>query len=323
MGWSWGTTLMATYTTQNPGKVERLVLYAPGWIRNHAVAGAGRAGPLGAYRMVTREQAQARWLTGVPEDKKAALIPAGWFDAWADATFATDPVGAKRTRPCIRAPNGVHAGRRRVLGRRQALLRSREDHRADAAGACRMGPRHAALHGADAVSAARSTRRASATSMLAEGTHTIIMEKNRLMLFEAVQAFLDEGEQVVIVASLREQSECGEVVGGGGPTSTKQGVFVSAERDRSPPALRLRYAVTLCRKGGTASNLHQLVRQLVAVSAPRREVLGQDRAALLDRGDEAVARLAPLHAGDQAAIAWSQTSGVTLAWMPASATISA
>ena len=28
--------------------------------------------------------------------------------------------------------------------------------------------------------------------MLAEGTHTIIMEKNRMKLFEAVQAFLDE-----------------------------------------------------------------------------------------------------------------------------------
>jgi alpha-beta hydrolase superfamily lysophospholipase len=27
---------------------------------------------------------------------------------------------------------------------------------------------------------------------LAEGTHTIVMEKNRLKLFEAVQAFLDE-----------------------------------------------------------------------------------------------------------------------------------
>jgi alpha-beta hydrolase superfamily lysophospholipase len=28
--------------------------------------------------------------------------------------------------------------------------------------------------------------------MLAEGTHTIMMEKNRLELFRAVQAFLDE-----------------------------------------------------------------------------------------------------------------------------------
>jgi alpha-beta hydrolase superfamily lysophospholipase len=28
--------------------------------------------------------------------------------------------------------------------------------------------------------------------MLAEGTHTIMMEKNRMELFRAVQAFLDE-----------------------------------------------------------------------------------------------------------------------------------
>ena len=57
--------------------------------------------------MVTREQAKERWYTGVPEDKKASLIPAGWFDAWADATFATDPVGAQMSPPVVRAPNGV------------------------------------------------------------------------------------------------------------------------------------------------------------------------------------------------------------------------
>jgi alpha-beta hydrolase superfamily lysophospholipase len=31
---------------------------------------------------------------------------------------------------------------------------------------------------------------------LSEGTHTIIMEKNRLKLFEAVQAFIDEQGKV-------------------------------------------------------------------------------------------------------------------------------
>src|ERR1700674_5889275 len=36
LGWSWGTTLMATYTSQNANKVERLVLYAPVWIRTTA-----------------------------------------------------------------------------------------------------------------------------------------------------------------------------------------------------------------------------------------------------------------------------------------------
>ncbi len=59
---------------------------------------------LGAYRTVTREAALQRWLTGVPDDKKASLIPPGWFDMFADATFATDPVGAKQNPPIIRAP---------------------------------------------------------------------------------------------------------------------------------------------------------------------------------------------------------------------------
>ena len=36
LGWSWGTTLMATYTTQNSAKVERLVLHEPPWTARSA-----------------------------------------------------------------------------------------------------------------------------------------------------------------------------------------------------------------------------------------------------------------------------------------------
>src|SRR5262245_13054047 len=109
IGWSWGTTTMATYTTQNPDKVARLVLYAPGWIRKAPPLIPVGPGPLGAYRMTTRAQALTRWLSGVPEDKKATLIPAGWFDQWANAAWADDPVGAQQDPPVIRAPNGVLA----------------------------------------------------------------------------------------------------------------------------------------------------------------------------------------------------------------------
>ena len=106
---------MATYTTQNPDKVERLVLYAPVWIRQTPSLAQAGAGPLGAYRTVTREQAMQRWMTGVPEDKKATLIPAGWFDAWADATWATDPVGAKMNPP-------VHPRAERRAGRTATII---------------------------------------------------------------------------------------------------------------------------------------------------------------------------------------------------------
>src|SRR2546422_590829 len=109
LGWSWGTTIMGWYTTQNNDKVNKLVLYAPQWIRTTASLVTAGPGKVPAYRTVSREAAKARWLSGVPEDKKAALIPAGWFDAWADATFATDPVGSKQTPQVLRAPNGVVA----------------------------------------------------------------------------------------------------------------------------------------------------------------------------------------------------------------------
>jgi pimeloyl-ACP methyl ester carboxylesterase len=194
MGWSWGTVTMAAYTTQNPRKVERLVLYAPAWLRQTASLVQAGPGPLGAYRAVTREQALQRWMTGVPEDKKATLIPAGWFDAWADATFATDPVGAKATPPVLRAPNGVIADNNDYwsvgkpyydpakISVPTLLVQAEWDRDLPPYMAQTLFPLLTNSPGKRYV-------------MLPEGTHTIIMEKNRLMLFEAVQQFLDEASK--------------------------------------------------------------------------------------------------------------------------------
>jgi pimeloyl-ACP methyl ester carboxylesterase len=190
MGWSWGTTLMATYSTQNAPKVERLVLYAPAWIRTTPSLSRPE-GPLGAYRMVTREQAKTRWYTGVAEDKKAALIPPGWFDAWADATFASDPVSAKMNPPVIRAPNGVQQDGDEFFAAGKPyydpakvtvptlLIHAEWDRDTPAYMAQTLFPLLVNAGGKRYV-------------QLPEGTHHVMLEKNRLMLFEAVQAFLDE-----------------------------------------------------------------------------------------------------------------------------------
>jgi pimeloyl-ACP methyl ester carboxylesterase len=194
LGWSWGTTLMATYTTQNAAKVERLLLYAPAWIRQTPSLVQAGAGKLGAYRMVNRDQAKERWYTGVPEDKKAALIPAGWFDAWADATFATDPDGAKMNPPILRAPNGVVQDSAEFFGAGKPyydpakitvptlLVHAEWDRDTPPYMAQALFPLLVNSPGKRYVA-------------LAEGTHSIIMEKNRLSLFEAVQAFLDEAKR--------------------------------------------------------------------------------------------------------------------------------
>ena len=190
LGWSWGTTIMGWYTTQNNGKVNKLVLYAPQWIRN-APALTDSGGKLGAYRTVSRDAAKARWLTGVAEDKKASLIPPGWFEAWADATFATDPVGSKQTPPVLRAPNGVVQDGREFWGAGKPLY--------DPAGIRVPTFLAHAEWDADLPSYMLHAYFAKLTDApykryveIGEGTHTVIMEKNRMQLFQAVQQFLDE-----------------------------------------------------------------------------------------------------------------------------------
>ena len=190
IGWSWGTALMSLYTSQNPDKVERLTLFAPGWLRTTPSLLPSGPGPLGAYRMVTREQARERWLTGVPDDARATLIPPGWFDAWAHATWATDPVGATMTPPVIRAPNGVRqdgaeywqAGKPLFDPAKIAvptlLVVGEWDHDTPPALARTLFPLLVNAPGKRLVE-------------LAEGTHTIVMERNRLALFETVQEFLE------------------------------------------------------------------------------------------------------------------------------------
>ena len=86
LGWSWGCALMAITTIQNSGKVRRLTLHAPSWVRTTGPSFYSGDGPIPAYRRVTKAQARERWLNGVPEHKKSELIPAGWFEQWADAT---------------------------------------------------------------------------------------------------------------------------------------------------------------------------------------------------------------------------------------------
>ncbi len=81
-----------------------------------------RAAMAGAHAGPDRRQRAPRRLSQrEPGQRQGALAdgraggqgrradPPGWFDQWADATFATDAVGAKQSPPVLRAPNGVVA----------------------------------------------------------------------------------------------------------------------------------------------------------------------------------------------------------------------
>jgi pimeloyl-ACP methyl ester carboxylesterase len=184
---------MGWYTAQHNNRVAKLVLYAPQWIRT-APSLTDPGTQLGAYRTVSRADARKRWLTGVPEDKKAALIPPGWYEAWADATFATDPVGARSTPPVLRAPNGVVADSREFWGAGKALYDPADIHvptflaHAEWDADLPSYMLYAYFEKLINVPYKRYVQ-------IGEGTHTVIMEKNRMQLFESVQQFLDETVQ--------------------------------------------------------------------------------------------------------------------------------
>ena len=194
-GWSWGTTIAAGFAAEHPDKVNRLVLYAPVWLATRDPSAAPPPPPppstLGAYRLVTADAALKRWMNGVPETKQADLIPKGWFDQWREATWATDPKAASANPPALRAPNGVTLDFQRFWGAGQPtydpakitaptlLIVGEWDHDTPPSRAQGLFPLLTNTAWKQFV-------------QLGEGTHTVMMERNRLLLFQAVQAFLDE-----------------------------------------------------------------------------------------------------------------------------------
>ncbi len=189
LGWSWGTSTMGSYAAQNPQRVNKLVLYAPVWLRKEPLKLP--PGPLPAYRTVTREAAKQRWLNGVAPEKQKDLIPAGWFETWADATFSTDPVGAQQNPPVLRAPNGVlddiqnfwAAGKPKYdpakITAPTLIIHAEWDQDTPA-------------YMSQALFPLLTNAAIKRYIVIGEGTHTVIMEKNRMQLFKETQLFLDE-----------------------------------------------------------------------------------------------------------------------------------
>lgn len=200
MGWSWGTSIAGMYASENNDKVNRLVLYAPMWIFKSDAAlptgpqASGVAG-LGAYRLVSRASARDRWLKDVPVGKRDDLIPPGVFERWADATWATDPEAAKSG--LLRAPSGViddvmrfwMAGKSTYDAGKISvptfLIHAEWD--ADLPS-----------YQAHALFAQLKSAPYKRFVELSEGTHTVMLEKNRMQFFREIAGFLDEVNPLAI-----------------------------------------------------------------------------------------------------------------------------
>lgn len=101
---SWGGSIAGAYTSKNNPKIKRLALIAPLWLRETA----GRidaGGELPFYREVDLLKYEENWRAAAPKDQRDNLIPPGWFGIWAETTLAIGPRGSAPNK--ILAPSGA------------------------------------------------------------------------------------------------------------------------------------------------------------------------------------------------------------------------
>ena len=200
LGWSWGTIVTAAYAAEHGDKVGVLVLYAPVWCEGPcafdpqmaATLSAAHAKSPGSGPVAESSPAGARkrFHSGVPEDRRDDLMRPAWFAAWSAAALATDPVGARKDPPVMRVPPGISEDLQTYWEVGKAYYDPTKV----------TAPTLVAVAEWDAVTppdGARALHDALANSAgrrfveLKEGSHIIMLEKNRRALFEAVQQFLD------------------------------------------------------------------------------------------------------------------------------------
>lgn len=180
---SWGGSVAGAYTAGHNDKVAKLALIAPLWLSDRPLP-VDPGGVLGAYRQVPVGKARARWQGDHPD----SLIPAGWFEAWAAASLATDPDSDGVT---MRAVNGPIQDIRDHWTAGRPLY--------DPAG---ITVPVLQVHAEWDIDVTLDTARDFFGRLTAapyrrwveigEGTHMVLLEKNRLQAFEAVRRFLDE-----------------------------------------------------------------------------------------------------------------------------------
>ena len=187
VGWSWGTAIMAGYTTAHNEKVNKLALYAPLWMLKAPPPFSGS----GAYRTASRDTVRERGVRGIPTQRVEEISPTGWFDKWWQATLATDPVGAKQSPPVIRAPNGVLKDIADYWGVGKATW-DPEKIRVPTLLILAEWDQDTPLYMAQEMFSKLVNAPYKRHVVIGEGTHTVALEKNRMHLINQIQSFLDE-----------------------------------------------------------------------------------------------------------------------------------
>jgi pimeloyl-ACP methyl ester carboxylesterase len=198
IGWSWGTVVTAAYASLHPDEVDRLVLHAPVWCRTscnfipRSAADLSGTEVMGQIVVSPMAKARDRLQSGVPLGRREELLPPDWFAAWWDAVFKTDPVGARRAEPALRTPAGIGQDYDDYWDQGLSYY---DPKMITAPTLIVVGEMDLVTppSGARALHASLENSLGRQLVELTDGSHLMMLEKNRTSLFEAVQQFLDAG----------------------------------------------------------------------------------------------------------------------------------
>jgi pimeloyl-ACP methyl ester carboxylesterase len=185
---SWGGSIAGGYAAKNNGKIKRLALIAPLWLlQTPGRIDAG--GDLPAYREVDLFKYEETWRAAAPKDHRDAVIPPGWFRTWAENTLAIGPRGT--------IPNSILAPAGAIQDIREYWSVNRPFYDP---GQIRVPV--LLIHAEWDVDVPLDTARDFFSRLTAapyrrwieigQGTHMIILEKNRWQAVNSIVEFLDE-----------------------------------------------------------------------------------------------------------------------------------
>jgi pimeloyl-ACP methyl ester carboxylesterase len=185
--------LASLFATEHGDKVEKLVLYAPvyshevpAWTKNlKDPNNPDQIKPdIGAYRLVSEEAAKSRWGKQIVPEDKTEWREERVFKAWIDDIMATSPEKGKHSPPMFRAPNGVLIDIFYIFTKRPVY------------DASKITVPTLIIRGDDDPTATEPDAKGLMSEInapirrcisIANGTHFVNLEKNRLQLYREVQ----------------------------------------------------------------------------------------------------------------------------------------
>jgi alpha-beta hydrolase superfamily lysophospholipase len=115
-------------------------------------------------------------------------MPESWFEAWSTAVLATDPLGAKQEPRVLRSPAGAFQDSRSYWDAGKPYY---DPSRIKASTLVVVAEWDYRVQEAQALFQKLPNGSDKRLVQIGEGTHLIMLEKNRVQLFQEVQFFLD------------------------------------------------------------------------------------------------------------------------------------